>query len=139
MASRRRGGLCGRRRRNQVNRLARVDHAASGILASGPLDGQRLPAERGLVQHSGGQEPPIHRDDLPRAHEKSVAGDDVVHRDLDDAAVDAAPGCARGTRDQQAQLAARSGGGTGLQKTPTREHHRDHGTGEVLINRKGAG
>ena len=46
------GGLGGHCRGDQVDRLARVDHTASDIVAGEPLDRQRLPGQGRLVQHA---------------------------------------------------------------------------------------
>ena len=90
----------------QVDRLPRVDHAAADVVAGDPLDRQRLTGQRGLVQHGGGQQPAVDRDDLSGADQQPVTDDDVVDRDLDDAALDAAAGRARGPLDQHVGVTA---------------------------------
>ena len=66
------GGLGGRRGRDQLDRLPGVDHAAADVVAGDPLDRQRLPGERGLVQHRRAEQPAVDRDDLSGAHEQAV-------------------------------------------------------------------
>ena len=133
------GGLRGRRRRDKLDRLARVDHAAADVLAGDSLRRPRLPRQRGLIQHGRAEQPPVHRDDPSRAHQQPVTGDDVVDRDLHDAALDTAPGRARGPLGQQAQLAPRPRGRPRLQELPAGEHHRDHSAGERLADHQRAG
>ena len=133
------GGLLSCGRRDQVDGRTRIDHTAADGFADKSLHRQWFTGECRLVQGSGGEEPPVHRDDLPCAHEEAVTEDDLVDRDLDDPTFDPEPGSAGCTLDQKAQLATCARGRARFQDLPAGEHHGDHGAGERLVDREGAG
>ena len=94
----------------QVERPGRVDGAAAQRVTPGVLDRQRLPGERGFIQHGGiGGQRAVHGDDVARRDEQQVTGHDLVQGHGLQRSVPVAPGGARRPGQQGAQVVPRAG------------------------------
>ena len=78
------GALGGRPQRAQLERRAGAARPAAHLPAAADRDRQRLAGERRLVDHRLlALDHPVDRDDLARADDHTVAGNDDLHRHLD--------------------------------------------------------
>ena len=105
---------------------------------SGRSDGAGLAGERRLVEHPGDISTPSTGTTSPGLHEQPVARPHVVDRADDQLAVLVSRDHLRRPVEQGGELAVGPAIRVGLERPAAREHHRDHGAGQVFAERQRA-
>jgi hypothetical protein len=119
--------------------LRQIDHTAAHVVTGRPFDRHRLPGQRRLVEDPGNLQAAVDRHHFPGAHQQQITTAHLLDGDSGQCVTVTAARRPGRTLDQQAQLAARPGGGTCLEQVPAGEHPRDHCAGEGLADRQRAG
>ena len=129
----------GARDRAQVERRTGVDRARTDLLALAPFDGPGLAGKRRLVEHPDARdEEPVDRHDLAVLHEQQVARSHLPDRHRRERALPVPVRAAGRALEQRGEFPVRASVGEVLEGAPRREHERDHGAGQVLLERERA-
>ncbi len=129
------GAVLRRGRGPQIERPARVHHAAADQFPGGPLDGTRLTSQRRLVQDRGrGRQGAVHGDELTGRDYQQVASRDRVEWHHFQRPAGVTPRGPRGPLQQGAHVPVSATGRPGLQRPPARQHDADHRGGQQLTD-----
>ena len=99
------------------------------------LDRQRLAGDRAVVDDRRARvNGAVHRDHLAWLHEQQVTDGDLIQRRIRELGPDVSVRGLRRATQQQVQIPFSPTGRPRLEAAPGRQHHRDHGAGEVLAH-----
>ena len=124
----------GARVRLHLERRAGVHRSAAQRIAGGANNRQRLPGQRGFIQHCGiGGDPAIHRDHLAARHQQMIAGLHRFQRHGNELPILIAPYRLGYLAEQRRHLTPRPSLSIVLQSPAAGEHQADHAGHDVFV------